>query len=187
MLDGHFVADEWAGIVPTFSPPQPATPFYGLRFPFLKVGVAAGIARATIDEFVSLASGKRPLFASGNPAEWPGSQAAIARAEAGVSSGLAWVHEMLDELWMVAKAGSPVPMELHARCWLACSHAVDASITTIDQLCREAGTTANRPDAPLQQLLLDARAVAGHFMVAPYQMNTAGRILLGLDPADRHF
>ena len=191
VLDSHFVADHWAGIVPTFSPPRPATPFYGLpsglRFPFPKVGVAAGIARAAIDEFVSLASGKRPLFASGNLAERPGSQAAIARAEAGVSSGLAWVHEMLDELWVVAKAGSPVPSELHARCRLACSHSVDASITAVDQLCREAGTTANRPDAPLQQLLLDARAVAGHFMVAPYQMNTAGRILLGLDPADRHF
>jgi alkylation response protein AidB-like acyl-CoA dehydrogenase len=191
VLDGRFVDDRWAGVVPTFAPPRPDTPFYGLpsglRFPFPKVGVAAGLARAAIDEFVSLAAGKRPLFASGNLAERPGAQAAIARAEASVSAGLAWVHEMLDDLWAVATAGSAVPMDLHARCRLACSNSVDASITAVEQLCREAGTTANFPESPLPQLLLDVRAVAGHFMVAPYQMNTAGRILLGLDPVDRHF
>lgn len=191
VLERHFVQDRWAGVVPAFAPPRPDTPFYGLpsglRFPFPKVGVAAGVARAAIEEFVSLACGKRPLFASGNLADRPGAQAAIASAEAAVSAGLAWVREVLDELWDVAETGSPVPIDLHARCRLACAHSVDASIDAVDRLCREAGTTANFADAPLQQLLLDARAVAGHFMVAPYQMNTAGRILLGLDPLDRHF
>ena len=191
ILEGHFVPDRLAGVVPSFAPPRPDTPFYclpsGLRFPFPKVGVAAGVARAALDEFRSLATGKRPLFNSGQLAERPEAQAAAARADAAISSGVAWVREMIDELWVVAEAGEPIPDELHARCRLACSHSVDASISAVETLVREAGSTGNFRSSPLPQLLLDARAVAGHFMVAPYQMTTAGRILLGIDAGDRHF
>jgi len=33
----------------------------------------------------------------------------------------------------------------------------------------------------------DARAVAGHFMVGSYQIDTAGRVLLGLEAGDPAF
>ena len=197
VLDGHLVPHRWAGVIDAFALPRPDTPFYRLpsplRFPFPKVGVATGIARAAIDEFRSLAAGKRPLHSKGQLAERPSAQAAMASAEAQVSAGLALVREVLSELWEVAEQASattrvsPIEPELHARCRLACSYAVDVSIQSIEQLLREAGTTANARSSPLAQLLLDARAVAGHFMVGPYQINTAGRVLLGLDPLDRQF
>ncbi|MDH3681474.1 MAG: acyl-CoA dehydrogenase family protein [Acidimicrobiia bacterium] len=191
VLDRHFVPDRWAGVIESFGRPRPDTPFYrlpsGLRFPFPKVGVAAGIARAALGEFTALAEGKRPLFNKGSLRERPSAQVAFAEAEARHSAGLAWVHEMLDELWLVAEAGRPIPEALHARCRLACSHAVGASIDAIELLCREAGSTANFASSPLPTLLADARAVAGHFMVAPFQVTTAGRILLGLESGDPHF
>ncbi len=145
------------------------------------------MARAALDEFQSLASGKRPLFNNGSLAERPDAQMAAARADAAISSGVAWVREMIDELWAVAEANDPIPDTLHARCRLACSHSVDGSIRAVESLVREAGSTGNVRSSPLAQLLLDARAVAGHFMVGPYQMSTAGRVLLGLDAGDRHF
>lgn len=191
VLDRHFVPDRWAGVIESYGLPRPDTPFYrlpsGLRFPFPKVGVAAGIAGAALDEFTALAEGKRPLFNKGNLRERPTAQQAFAEAVARRSAGLAWVNEVLDELWLVAHDGGPIPPALHARVRLASSHAVAASIDAVELVCREAGTTANFASSPLPTLLADARAVAGHFMVAPYQMSTAGRILLGLDADDPHF
>ena len=191
VLDRHFVPDEWSGVNVRLGPAIPDTPFYrlpsSLRFPFPKVGVASGLARAAIDEFVALASGKRPLFHRGNLAERPTAQAAMARAEALLSSGLAWVLETHDDLWAIAAAGGEVGPDVHARCRLACSHAVVSSIDAIETVCLEAGSTANFAGSPLPRLLADARAVSGHFMAGPYQMQTAGRVLLGLSADDPNF
>lgn len=196
VLDDHLVPEHRVGIVELFALPRPESPFYRLpsplRFPFPKVGVAAGIARAAIEEFQSLATGKQPLFSRGNLAERASAQAAVAHAEAQVAAGLAWAREVVDELWTVAIARSsdvetPIEPELHARCRLACSYAVTSSITAVERLSQEAGSTGNLRASPLPQLLLDVRAVAGHFMVGPYQMNTAGRVLLGLDAKDPQF
>ncbi len=191
VLEDHFVAEPWAGVIEIYGLPRPDAPFYrlpsGLRFPFPKVGVAAGLARAALDEFRDLAEGKRPLHNRGSLRERPTAQIAMAEAEAARGAGLAWVVELLDELWETACADQPIPETLHARCRLACSHSVDASIGAIETLCREAGTTANFESSPLPRLLADARAVAGHFMVAPYQMAAAGRLLLGLERLDPNF
>ncbi|HAE55182.1 MAG TPA: acyl-CoA dehydrogenase, partial [Acidimicrobiaceae bacterium] len=50
-----------------------------------------------------------------------------------------------------------------------------------------AGSSANFEKSGLMTLLDDARAVAGHFMVGSYQIDTAGRVLLGLDAGDPAF
>lgn len=191
VLDDFHVPDRWAGVIESFALPRPDTPLYrlpsGLRFPFPKVGVAAGIARAALDEFTALAEGKRPLFNRGSLRERPTAQLAIAEAEAGLSSARAWVFDMAEEMWSLASDGEVIPDRVHARCRLACSHSVAASIAAIETVNAEAGSTANFASSPLPKLLADARAVAGHFTVAPYQRATAGRILLGLDSGDPHF
>jgi hypothetical protein len=76
-----------------------------------------------------------------------------------------------------------VPAELHARARLACSYSVRSSSRAVDVLCSAAGSTANFADQPLSRWLRDVRAVPQHFMVAPYHMDTAGRVLLG-QPSD---
>ncbi|MDH4146669.1 MAG: acyl-CoA dehydrogenase family protein, partial [Acidimicrobiia bacterium] len=68
VLDDRFVADRWAGVSDAArGVTVPDTAFfrlpYGLRFPFPKVGVAAGIARAAIASFVELAGAKTPVAA----------------------------------------------------------------------------------------------------------------------------
>ena len=185
------VPDRWGAEFANFALPRPDDPFYrlpaGLRFPFPKVGVAAGIARAALDEFAALAAGKRPALSRTLLAERPSAQMAAAEAEARLESGWAWAMAMAEELWNVATAGGSVSPELHARCRLAASHAVAAAVAAVDTVCAEAGTTANLSASPLSRLQADVRAVSGHFMVAPYQQATAGRVLLGLEPADPQF
>jgi len=186
-VDDVFVPDHWAGVVEAFSLPLPPTPFYclpsGLRFPFPKVGVAAGIAGGAIAQFGALALSKKPVGSSRRLAERPSAQAAMAQAESLVGAGRSWALEQMQQLWSVAASGRPIEPELHARVRLACSHAVDSSIRAVEVLATAAGTSAGSLDGPWPRLLADVRAVGQHYMVGSHQMQTAGRVLLG-EPAD---
>jgi len=191
VLEGVMVPDEWAGVAPANSLPRPDALFYrlpsGLRFPFPKVGVAAGLARRAIDEFADLAGAKRPLHHRSALAERPDAARAMARATALVGSGVAYVEDRLDALWSTLLAGDPVPSDLHAEVRLACSSAVAGCIEAVEELVAAAGTSANFTSSPLALIRNDVRAVAAHFMVAPYQMDAAGRVLLGLEPTEFGF
>ncbi|WP_419920934.1 hypothetical protein [Candidatus Poriferisodalis sp.] len=192
VLADMFVPADRAAVVENYSLPKPNEhPFYrlpsGLRFPFPKTGVASGIARRAIDEFAALADTKTPLFARSELVTRPDAHAAMARSEALLGAGRAFVADQLDGLWETASAGGDVTPQQHARARLACSWSVQNCIAAVETLVTAAGSTANFTASPLGALLNDVRAVAGHFMVGSYQMDTAGRVLLGQDSGDRDF
>lgn len=192
VLNEHFVPGEYACVVENFSLPKPNEhPYYrlraGLRFPFPKTGVASGIADRAIDEFTDLAGAKTPLYNRSTLADRPDAHAAIARATALAGAGRAFVAEQLSEIWETASACGDVTPAQHARARLACSWSVQNCIAAVETLVTAAGSTANYTSSPLGGLLNDVRAVAGHFMVGSYQMDTAGRVLLGLDSGDLNF
>lgn len=191
VLTDVFVPDGWAGVFGPGDPSVPRTPYYclpnSLRFPFPKVGVAVGVARAAMAAFDQLARTKRPSFLPELLAERPNAQAAAAQAEALVSSGRAWVGELMQELWAVAGRYEPIGPEQHARARLGASYAVDSAIRAVEGMASAAGTTASQLDGPWPRLLADVRSVGQHFMVGPQQMHTAGRVLLGQDPGDPVF
>ncbi|MBM35689.1 MAG: hypothetical protein CL460_00785 [Acidimicrobiaceae bacterium] len=191
ILNDFFVEDAFCGVVANNSLPLPDLPFYrlpsALRFPFPKTGVAAGLASRAITDFKFLAEEKTPLNSKRSLKERPDAAVALAKAEALVGTGQAWVHEQLDAVWEVAENDEPVTSDLHARVRLACSWSVQNAIRAIQHLVDAAGSTANFQNSGLMSLLDDARAVAGHFMVGSYQIDTAGRVLLGLDAGDPAF
>ena len=191
VLEDFFVDETWCGVVPNNSLPLPDLPFYrlqsALRFPFPKTGIACGLARRAIADFKLLAGDKQPLNSKRPLRERPDAASAVAKAEALVGAGQAWVHEQLDSIWKAAENGQPVDADLHARVRLACSWSVQNAIGAIQYLVDAAGSTANFEESGLMGLLDDARAVAGHFMVGSYQIDTAGRVLLGLEAGDPAF
>ena len=191
VLDDVFVGDDFCGVVPNNSLPLPDLPFYrlpsALRFPFPKTGVAAGLASRAIADFRSLALEKTPLNSKRSLGERPDAALSMAKAEALLGAGQAWVHEQLDAVWRVANDNAVVSDDLHARVRLACSWSVQNSINAIQHLVDAAGSSANFEKSGLMALLDDARAVAGHFMVGSYQIDTAGRVLLGLEAGDPAF
>jgi alkylation response protein AidB-like acyl-CoA dehydrogenase len=191
VLRDRFVPDRWAGCPKHPAVAVPDTPFYrlppGLRFPFPKVAVAAGIARAALGDFAELATERSPKVTRGRLRDRPGVAEAIAEAEGRRGSGWSYVHDLLAEVWDCAEQGRPVPLELHARARLACSYSVHSSVRAVELVCAAAGTSANFVDGPLSRHFRDVHAVPQHFMVAPYQMTSAGRVLLGLDPDDPTF
>ncbi len=192
VLTDCFVPSGRAGVAESYSLPRPNEhPFYRLpstlRFPFPKTGVASGIADRAIDEFTALANAKTPLFARAELAGRPDAHAAIARATALAGAGRSYVADQLDEIWHAAATHGEITPAQHARARLACSWSVQNCIAAVETLADAAGSTANFTSSPLGALLNDVRAVAGHFMVGGYQMDTAGRVLLGQDSGDRSF
>jgi alkylation response protein AidB-like acyl-CoA dehydrogenase len=186
-----FVPDGRAGVVRTGRDTVVDTTLFhlppGLRFPFPKVGVAAGIARHAIAEFSELASGKKARVSRTLLRDRPDAQLAVAEAEALVGSGRAFAVEMLEAVWALAEERAAIPREVHARLRLSCSHAVASCVRAVEVLCTSAGTSANFTGAPLQRCLADVRAVSQHVMVGAHNSLPAGRVLLGLDPEDALF
>ncbi len=190
-LEDVFVPDHRMGIVATGRDTVPETALFrlppSLRFPFPKVGVATGIARHALAEFSDLAQGKRPRIGRSLLRERPDAQLAVARAEALVGSGWAFAAEMVQTIWALAEQGEPIPVDLHARSRLACTHAVANCVEAVATLCTAAGTSANLVSSPLHRLLADVRAVPQHVMVGSYNDLNAGRVLLGLKADDPLF
>jgi len=190
-VEDVFVPDDRMGVTPSGRDTVPDTALFrlppSLRFPFPKVGVATGIARAALVEFCDLAQGKKPRISRSLLRDRPDAQLAVARAEALIGSGWAFATEMVDTIWAIAGAGDPIPADVHARTRLACTHAVANCVQAVETLCTAAGTTANLVSSPLHRLLADVRAVPQHVMVGSFNDLDAGRVLLGLDPTDPLF
>ncbi len=186
-----FVPDDRAGPTATVADTIPTSTLFrlqaSLRFPFPKVGVAAGVARAAVDSFIELAGTKRARLGGSLLRDQPDAQLAVAEAEALIGSGRAYALEMLDVIWALAEAGEPIPAAVHARTRLACSTAVANCVSAVEAVATAAGTTANLMDHPLQRHLADVRAVPQHFMVGGYHRLSAGQVLLGLPAADPLF
>jgi alkylation response protein AidB-like acyl-CoA dehydrogenase len=190
-LHDVFVPDERVGVVRSGRDTLIETTLFrlppALRFPFPKVGVATGIARAALAEFSDLAQGKKARVSRTLLRDRPDAQLAVARAEALIGSGWSFAVEMVETIWSLAAQGRPVPDDVHARTRLACTHAVAGCVEAVEVLCTAAGTTANLRRSPLHRHLADVRAVPQHVMVGRYNDLNAGRVLLGLEPDDPLF
>jgi alkylation response protein AidB-like acyl-CoA dehydrogenase len=154
----------------------------GSRLAYNKVGVGFGIARAAIDTFVELASGKIPRFTGATLRERPFAQRAVARAEVRLRGARALVFERVEELWDAVVAGREITARDRALLQITCSDAASAAAEAVDWVAEAAGTTANELGFPLERQLRDVRVVRQHFTVAPHHLEDGGRVLLGLDP-----
>jgi len=154
----------------------------GSRLSYNKVGVALGIARAAIDDFVAIAKGKVPRFSGSSLRERRLAQEAVAFAEARLRGARAFVMEAVTEVWDVVVAGDAPTIEQRALLQIACSDAVRGCAEAVDRVAEAAGTTANFLDSPLERRARDVRVIRQHMTVAPHHLGDAGRVLLGLEP-----
>ena len=170
-----------APIDPSLDSPLAHIPV-GSRLAYNKVGVGFGIARAAIDDFVELATGKVPRFSATKLRERSHAQHAVSSAEARLRGARAFVLEAVDELWDGALVGRRPTDRERALLQIACSDAARACADAVDWVAEAAGTTANRLDSPLERYARDVRVIRQHVTVAPQHLDDAGRVLLGLPP-----
>jgi indole-3-acetate monooxygenase len=152
-----------------------------VRLAYNKVGVATGIARGALDEFIALASEKVPRLMSKPLRERHLAQEAIADAETRLRSARAFVFEAVDEVWQVVLAGSSPSPKQRALAMLACTQAVSASARAVETVYRAAGSSVNFLASPLERRMRDVHVVGQHIMVSPALVEPAARVLLGLE------
>src|SRR5205807_1924729 len=109
-------------------------------------------------------------------------QAKVARAEALVGSGRAYVREATRDLWeTVCRGERPSPGQ-RAIYRLAIAQAMTNASEAVDLMYSAGGASAIYATSRLDRCLRDAHTAAAHVWVAPDTFELAGRLLLGLDP-----
>jgi alkylation response protein AidB-like acyl-CoA dehydrogenase len=157
--------------------------FPGLGFLALTIApIPLGIARRAIDELVLLAEGKSPMGMGSKLRERPITQFEIGKAEAILRSARAWLYEISDEVWDKTVRGADVTMRDRAMLRMACAHAAFESARAVDIAYVLGGGTSIYETSVLQRCMRDAHAATQHVMHALPNYETAGRVMLGLDP-----
>ena len=147
--------------------------------------VALGIARRAIDAVVAIASAKTPVGRTGTLRNQPVLQADIAKAEASIRSARAWLYETAESIVALSEAGAELPEAIRRDLLLASVHATRSAACAVDLMHLSAGGSAVYATCPLERALRDIHTVTQHRRGAPIQFETAGRMMLGLDPGDR--
>lgn len=156
------------------------------RFPvfgLLAVGVAAvalGLARAAMDEVVTLAGAKTATGQSRRLAERPTVQSDVAEAEAALQAARALMFDAIDQAWERAAKGDELTLDDRARLRMAATHATRTSARVVDAAYGIGGGTSVYESSPLQRYFRNVHVVTQHMVVAPATLQLAGRVVLGL-------
>ncbi len=157
----------------------PLMTFYGIAF----AGVALGIARAMLGEFVTLAAEKIPYRATAVLRDNPVIQTQVAHAEWQLSASRAFLVEMVEHTWETACAGEDFPLDQRTRLRLAISYAMNQAREVVEVMFRAAGTNAIFEDGPFERRFRDIQAVSQQSQANQWNFVAAGQALLGLEPA----
>lgn len=156
----------------------PIITFYGIAFS----GVALGIARATLDEFIALAADKVAARTTGVLRENAVIQSQVAQAEARIGTSRAYLVQMIGETWETAGSGDDFPLQQRARLRLAISHAINQAREVVEYAYLAAGTNAIFANGPFERRFRDIHAVSQQSQGSQSNFESVGQALLGLEP-----
>jgi len=88
----------------------------------------------------------------------------------------------VEAAWSAAVDGLSLSLEDRAAVRIACLTAVEQSVAAADLLYRLAGSSAIFQSSPLERCWRDVHTAAQHMQVQDGRWETAGRVLMGLDP-----
>jgi len=166
---------------PRFSAPLFRFPFIGF-FGWPMGAVALGIAQAAIDEITGVSQDKVPRSSTVTLHEKPLFQTQLAQAVALLHSARAWLHAVITRVWEKTLCGDGASFQDRAEFLLAATNATRSAAAAVDLAYTAGGGSANYRRSPLQRQMRDIHAVTQHIGTAPAQYETAGRMLLGLQP-----
>jgi len=155
--------------------------------PFCRVipGLGAmtlGIARTAIASLTDLAVDKQLQRSQQILRENHGAQIRVAEAEALVRSARLYLYESVKRLWRTLLETGMAPIEMRADARMAAWHAVFSSAKAVDLMYSAAGATALYTSSPLERAFRDVHAITQHIGVHSRVMESAGRVMFGLEP-----
>ena len=144
-------------------------------------GVALGLARAMLDEFVELAGRKAPRGLT-RLADNAVVQSDVARAEASLGASRAYLVDTLAAIYAHADDIDPIDIADRARVRLATTHAIHAALKVADFTYKGAGVDAIFPGSPFERRFRDIHTVSQQIQSRSAHYEAVGRILLGTMP-----
>ena len=151
--------------------------FYAIAF----AGVAMGVARTALDDFIRLAAEKKPSHATTVLRENTAVQRQVAEAEANLGSARSYLFDMLDAAWNSDHLPDAWPLDMRARLRLACTNAITQSRAVVEFAYQAAGSGAIFQDNPFERRFRDINTVAQQAQGQPVNFEHAGAALMGLE------
>ncbi len=144
-------------------------------------GTAYGLARAMLDDFITLAGKKAPR---GLPrlADSATVQGDVARLEARLESARAYLLAMLAEIYARADDIAPIDVKDRARVRLACVNATHASVEVTDACYKAAGVDAIFKGSAFERRFRDIHTLSQQIQARNAHYEAVGQVLLGKPP-----
>lgn len=157
----------------------PLIPFYGIGF----AGVALGIARAMMDSFIELSQHRVPSGSTVTMRENASIQTGVGEAEAKLGAAKAYLTQMTTELWDATTSGTPFTLHQRARLRTAITYGSNLAREVADYAYRTAGAIAVFESQPFERRYRDIHAVSQQGQSHLSNLEAAGQVFLGLQPA----
>jgi alkylation response protein AidB-like acyl-CoA dehydrogenase len=143
---------------------------------------ALGIARAAIDDVVSLATTKTPAYTGIPLRERVVVQSQIAQAEAHLGAAKAYLHDAVGEAWNSCQQGSILSTKHREKLQLASSHAAQEAAVAVRLVHTAAGTSGIRNEFPFARHFRNIHSVTQHAFISPSRFESVGQLMFGLQP-----
>ena len=144
-------------------------------------GVALGIARTALDDFIGLAAKKTPAHMAMVLRENPAVQRQVAQAEANLGAARSYLIDMIRTAWDSGEPPDRWSVDQRARLRLACTHAVLQARDTVTFAYQAAGSGAIFDNNPFERRFRDINTVANQAQGQPVNLEQAGMALLGIE------
>ena len=145
-------------------------------------GVALGIARTMLDDFLALARDKTPRGYSRTLRESAVTQSRVAQAEARLGAARVYLLSSLEEIWGAVGRSGVLGLEQRVRIRLAASYAIAQAREVADFAYHAAGGTAVFTRQAFERRFRDVHTVAQQLQGRDDHFENVGKFLLDLTP-----
>jgi alkylation response protein AidB-like acyl-CoA dehydrogenase len=144
-------------------------------------GVALGIARGTLADFIELARDKIPRGARNTLRNNNVIQSQVARAEARLLSARGWLLQSLEDITGAVAQRGHITLDERMTIRLAATFAIHTALEVVDILYQAAGATAIFDTNPFERRFRDIHSVAQQLQGRQAHFETVGQHLMGLE------
>jgi indole-3-acetate monooxygenase len=144
-------------------------------------GVALGIARACMDNFVDVARNKIPRGKVSPIRDNAVVQTNLAQVEVGIRSARAFLLQSVAEIWKKVSAGERLSVDHRITIRMASTNAIHRSREAVDFAYNAAGATAIFENHPLERRFRDIHTVTQQLQGRLSHFETVGAWMLGAD------
>jgi alkylation response protein AidB-like acyl-CoA dehydrogenase len=159
----------------------PLLTMYGMGF----AGVALGIARTALEEFMKLAQEKSGSGMSVKLCENAVIQSETAQAVGKIQSGRAFLVNMIKEHWEATLAGGDYSLDLRARLRISITWSMQQAKEALDFAYQAAGTNAIFEKNPFERRFRDIHTLTQQGQAHRANFQFSGQALYGMTPDHR--